>query len=227
MSLSIGARDFISVKDFGVKGDGVTDDTATIKAADAAAAVAGKSLVFPAGTYVVSSALTPSTSVRWIGESWTNTALRTNSATANILTITNPNVIIENFQFSASVARTGGWYVDVGASVFTLQNFLMNAPFEGIRIQDAISIVNIKDGTINNTVASTGNSIRIGSGTAAGPVAVLIRDIIASSSLSARPFSHVVIANAGDVTLVACQLIGGNTNINILPGSGQAVVRCI
>jgi hypothetical protein len=100
----------------------------------------------------------------------------------------------------------------------------MNAPFEGIRIQDAISIVNIKDGTINNTVASTGNSIRIGSGTAAGPVAVLIRDIIASASLSARPFSHVVIANAGDVTLVACQLIGRNTNINILPGSGQAVV---
>ena len=100
----------------------------------------------------------------------------------------------------------------------------MNAPFEGIRIQDAISIVNIKDGTINSTVASTGNSIRIGSGTAAGPVAVLIRDIIASASLSARPFSHVLIANAGDVTLVACQLIGGNTNINILPGSGQAVV---
>src|SRR5262249_23743354 len=87
---NIGARDFISVKDFGVKGDGV--DTANIKAADAAAALAGKSLSFPAGVYVVSSALTPSTNVRWIGESWTNTILRTNSATANILTIANPNV---------------------------------------------------------------------------------------------------------------------------------------
>src|SRR5262249_36971436 len=75
---NIGARDYISVKDFGVKGDGVTDDTANIKAADAAAALAGKSLSFPAGVYVVSSALTPSTNVRWIGESWTNTILRTN-----------------------------------------------------------------------------------------------------------------------------------------------------
>jgi hypothetical protein len=45
--------DIISVKDFGAKGDGVTDDTQAIK--DAIAYACGRSLVFPHGTYLLSS----------------------------------------------------------------------------------------------------------------------------------------------------------------------------
>jgi parallel beta-helix repeat protein len=46
--------DVVSVKDFGAVGDGVTDDTAAI--ALAVTAAAGKTLFFPAGTYLVSAA---------------------------------------------------------------------------------------------------------------------------------------------------------------------------
>ncbi|MFC4637073.1 right-handed parallel beta-helix repeat-containing protein [Deinococcus hohokamensis] len=46
--------DAVDVKTFGAKGDGVTDDTAALQKA----ATSGKSLVFPAGTYLVSRAVT-------------------------------------------------------------------------------------------------------------------------------------------------------------------------
>lgn len=46
-------RDFVSVKDFGATGDGVTDDTAAIQAA----LDLGGVIYFPAGTYIVTSTL--------------------------------------------------------------------------------------------------------------------------------------------------------------------------
>ena len=57
----------VNVKRFGAVGDGVTDDTAEIQAAIAAAGV-GRTLFFPAGTYLVSSQLVQLQSQSWVGE---------------------------------------------------------------------------------------------------------------------------------------------------------------
>lgn len=54
-SIQARLRDTISVKDFGAVGDGVTDDSVALNLA-AAALGNGKSLYFPAGTYIVNSA---------------------------------------------------------------------------------------------------------------------------------------------------------------------------
>lgn len=51
-------KDFISVKDYGAVGDGVTDDTAAIQAAVNAAIGGLGKVYFPAGTYYVSSGIT-------------------------------------------------------------------------------------------------------------------------------------------------------------------------
>ena len=51
-------RENVSVKDFGAVGDGVTDDTSAVQLALNYAEVGGKVLRFPAGVYVISSALT-------------------------------------------------------------------------------------------------------------------------------------------------------------------------
>lgn len=52
-------RDFISVKDFGAKGDGVTDDTVAIQNAITSLPQPGGGVIyFPAGAYIISSTLT-------------------------------------------------------------------------------------------------------------------------------------------------------------------------
>lgn len=62
-------QDFVSVKDFGAVGDGVTDDTAAIQAAiDAARADNGGSVLLPAGSYVCSSTITLKQGVNLVGE---------------------------------------------------------------------------------------------------------------------------------------------------------------
>jgi hypothetical protein len=50
---------YINVKDYGAKGDGVNDDTQAINTAFVAAKTAGKSIYFPAGTYVCNEKSTP------------------------------------------------------------------------------------------------------------------------------------------------------------------------
>jgi Pectate lyase superfamily protein len=52
-------RQTVSVKDFGAKGDGTTNDTAAIQAAIAAAITANCALYVPAGKYLISSSITP------------------------------------------------------------------------------------------------------------------------------------------------------------------------
>lgn len=51
--ISDNSNGFISVKDFGAKGDGVTDDTDAIQAAINYTAPLGNTLYFPTGTYIV------------------------------------------------------------------------------------------------------------------------------------------------------------------------------
>jgi parallel beta-helix repeat protein len=53
-------RDFVSVKDFGAVGDGVTDDTAALNAA-ASAVVSGQTLLVPSGTYLYNPTSAPLT----------------------------------------------------------------------------------------------------------------------------------------------------------------------
>jgi hypothetical protein len=65
---------FISAKAYGAKGDGVTDDTASINAAIATAIANGNSMVYmPCGTYLNSGLSSDSTSITFVGDGSTFT----------------------------------------------------------------------------------------------------------------------------------------------------------
>ncbi len=58
--------DWVDVRDYGARGDGVTDDRAAFQAADLAAA--GREILVPAGTYLIGTTLTINSPVRFEGK---------------------------------------------------------------------------------------------------------------------------------------------------------------
>ncbi len=88
------AADVINVKDYGAKGDGVTDDTSSIAAAAVAAygAPQGGAIFFPRGSYKVTSTIV-----------LTNISVRGAGAYGTVITGNLPNVAI--FDFSGTAAE--------------------------------------------------------------------------------------------------------------------------
>lgn len=105
-------REAFSVTDFGATGDGTTDDTAAVQAAENAAATAGKSLRFPAGTYLINNTgLTKSSGVSWFGDGSHASVIKGAAGTFNTSLVSGgaiADVVIENlgFDFSASAFAT-------------------------------------------------------------------------------------------------------------------------
>jgi hypothetical protein len=104
-------RQFPSVKDFGAVGDGITNDTASIVAALAAA----NSIYFPSGTYLVSGNINIQNKTLF-GDSWRNTIIQ--------LSGTNTNTPV----FINSANSASPWGTGAG---FTLTNLNVRGNWDG------------------------------------------------------------------------------------------------
>ncbi len=124
-------REWVSVKDFGAVGDGVTDDTAAINAASLAAI--GKALYFPSGVYLVSDAINIQSNTLYFGDGA--------GSVIKSVTLASGGVVNGQRQFSAQ-GKTGFSILNLKFDCSGITTFLA-----GVR---AISLIDSSNYTISN-----------------------------------------------------------------------------
>jgi hypothetical protein len=150
-------KDVVSVKDFGAKGDGVTDDTAAIQAA--INANSGKSVFFPPGKYTVSgtlgsSALTcPALGISLLGASQNNAILSTEDSIAFFSAVDVDNVEIAGLQFTNNATSRTAW-----------QRGILLRGVRNASVHDC-TFHKIGDGCINAGMKGQGGSEKVPDGT--------------------------------------------------------------
>jgi hypothetical protein len=125
-------REIMSVKDFGAKGDGVTNDTAAIQAAiDAALAAGGGKVYVPKGTYIVGS-LVMKNHVELYGDGVASTILSSSHTGYGLKTINPVNsstaawTIVRDLRIvNSNGANVDGGIVDVGGTFVLMENVLV------------------------------------------------------------------------------------------------------
>lgn len=128
----------INVLTFGAKGDGVTDDTACLQAALNAVPSTGGTVFIPAGTYLVSTALTPKANTMMIGAG-AATVLKKNAAIAILLISNNScsirDLVVEGVK--ASFTSAGNWSI-TGSDCFISNCVSQNAGGQGMNFSNAV-----------------------------------------------------------------------------------------
>jgi hypothetical protein len=205
-------KSFVNVKTYGALGDGVTDDTAAITAAIAAAA--NRTLYFPAGTYVVSSALSLANPITIEGE-FHNSIIKTSHVSANIFTVNSNYVRIRQIVLDSSVVRVGGWFIDIpgGVEIF-ITDCDFNAYLGGIRNNG--TTVDITGCQFHNGIATTSVGIRIDNG-----FDVSIRNVI--MSLPAQGYAGIYVTQTADLSIEDCQILQCGQGLYLDPGAGQSI----
>ena len=210
-------QDFVTVKDFGAKGDGVTDDTSAFN--NAIANMSGHCLYVPAGNYLISGTINISVNnFKLLGDFEYGTTLTCNSSTSDVFDITGSDIEIAGFNISHSVTRTGGTTFNFASgSTHTLRDFLIFGAYTAISLSSTISV--IRDGQIRNTVATVGRSILIGANAAGFDQ--LIMNIVMDAPSGSQPAFGIIVNQTNDLRIVQCEIQHQGTGMIISPGTSQ------
>lgn len=212
--------DYVSVKDFGAKGDGTTNDTAAILAAGTAC----ERIYFPPGTYLISNVAFPQT-VQMFGAGKFKTIIKTNTTTGSVITWGGNGSGIRDIGFDANTTRTGGAYISANGMRYCFAKDLhFTKYFIGIDIDTGCSGIDIAgisalDGTPSSTAAG-GSLIRLGNSGYCGPIN--ISDVVADVNNPAnQPSAGIVIKYADVVAMKGVLIIHHGIPLDITPAAGQ------
>lgn len=152
-------NDWIDVKDFGAKGNGVTDDTISIQNALNTAASSQALVWMPAGTYAISSITIPTgVSLRGTGNGTIITNVSTFSS-GNLINIANSaaNVDLGNFKISLPLTFTASSCIS-GTSATYANIHDINVPAGGAF---AVNLTSCSNCTVERVNVLSANSIAI------------------------------------------------------------------
>jgi len=149
-----------NVTEYGAMGDDSTDDTAAIQATIAAATAAGGgTVVFPDGTYKITSAIVVAASgVRLLGTG--QATLKAYTASQDIVQVGSAttqyaNMAVENLTLAAGTTKSGGAAVALQNAVYTrLQSLTITNQYRGIDAYDKTFGTFISEAVITGSVES-------------------------------------------------------------------------
>ncbi len=131
-------------EDFGAKGDGITDDNASIQLAINAASILGGTVFIPPGTYLVTGLLVAS-NVNYIGTGWNSILKLKDSSNESILVHANTsnvnNIRIANLAFDGNKANnTSGSAISFGGQNIVVEGcYFHDMPHAGVNIESSVS----------------------------------------------------------------------------------------
>lgn len=220
-TVSARLSDFASVKDFGAKGDGATDDSAAIqRAIDETSGV----VFFPPGTYRLDTGLAWTKSgVHLVGAGIGATTLSCTFNTADIISIgdgvANPNnTTVTGMSITSTVARTAGAAVRVqnGHAIHISHIRLDNNMYYGFRFDGGAQqfIYKLTDFEINSGFV----------GILVGQTGTVVQDLFINRGVIANcTSSGLLLLNASGVNAMHTDVIGCATGLATFPAVGQEV----
>jgi Pectate lyase superfamily protein len=197
-----------NVASFGADPTGVADSTTAIQNA----CNFGGTVMFPAGTFKISSSITLPSGT-YVGSGVVSTIITTTSPNADIFVINGQGVKITGIQFASSVTRTGGYYINSSAdfNCITIDTFLMTAPFIGINFN---FVGTIQNGQIN-FITPLGVGIAVTNGIG------LISDIIFQGTLNSS--AGIIVYATEGFFISHCQIFNQGYGLILSGQSGSTI----
>jgi hypothetical protein len=144
----------LHAKDFGVKCDGLADDTFTIN--NALRAATGKTIFFPSGTCNYAGGGVLDTGTVLVGAGRNATVVRAIAPAATLFSVSGYGAGIRGVAFRAAVTQTGGAYVALTGPESFIEDFFMDGDYNGILMTG--NVARIRHGRFQNGAK---NAIRI------------------------------------------------------------------
>ncbi|UYO61321.1 hypothetical protein LNN31_11035 [Acetobacterium wieringae] len=219
----------VSVKDFGAKGDGVTNDTAAIQNAINDASSKNVTLTIPAGTYVVTSQLEVKNNTRISGYGatlymapqpsavanilWSNPASYISNVTLEGLTLQSQNTIAgADYYANSMISNVQGMFFQ-GISNLTIKDVSMDSMYVGLKMGQSGSSRNQGVTVSNLKIDKTGMPIQI-----SGTNNLTMTDSILNANDGGTKWLHAAYIR-GDKS----NFLFRNVEFNNAPGGGIAV----
>lgn len=208
----------ISFKQFGVKGDGTTDDTASINLA--LVGIGTGTLFFPSGTYMTTGNHTLPAGVYIVGSGQLATTISSTSLTADVFLMAASDSGVRDLTITGLVTRTAGRFIATtggqgGPNI--IRDITYTNYFIGIQLNSARTFVdNI---TAINACSTSSQVISV-----VNASDIFIRNVSADTSI--KPAFGLLVTKASGLWVSDCDFIHCTVGVALTPSGSDQIIDC-